>query len=162
MCSVVQFCLQVEPYIRKSDDQLHLLCQVEIFMLLLCAYATINTEGFIAAGSSTDILLSVVLIILTGELFLYVLFSLLVFLREEYYALMRKVKKLEQQRMAREQEGALTGDLAADSGTTIAATTDSATSADAEANTKTQPSADGSVEMTTVGTSETPATASDD
>jgi len=61
------------------------------FLLLLCAYATINQLGFTTPGSSTDILLSIVLILLTGGLFVYFVFSLLRFLREEYYDIIRRI-----------------------------------------------------------------------
>ena len=57
-----------------------MLCQVEIFLLLLCAYAILNDISFFAPGSAIDILLSVVLIILTGGLFLFFFFCLLRFL----------------------------------------------------------------------------------
>lgn len=78
---------------RRSDDQLHLLCQVEIFLLLLCAYSTMNDVNFYTPGSSIDILLSAVLIILTGGLFVYVFVSLLWFVRSQYYSMMRQLIK---------------------------------------------------------------------
>lgn len=48
-------------------------------------------------GSTTDIVLSIVLIILTGGLFVFVITSLLRYLRQEYYTLLRRLSKMHSQ-----------------------------------------------------------------
>lgn len=87
-----RFVLQIQPYVRRSDERLHLLCQVEIFLLLLCAYNALHDASFTGPGSTEDITLSAVLITLTAGLFLYFILLAVRFLREEYYALLREVK----------------------------------------------------------------------
>lgn len=89
-----------------SCDRLHLLAQTELYLLLLCAYNASNDTSFTGPGSPEDIVLSIVLIILTAAVFIYMLTSAIRFLRTEYFRVLRKVSA-----MARE-SGAIAASVA--------------------------------------------------
>lgn len=77
------------PYIRDSDNQLHLLSQVEVFLLVL----SMQSSGEVAAvssGSLTDVLVSGVLIIMVVVVFIVFLFVAVRYLRLSY---LRKIQK---------------------------------------------------------------------
>jgi len=89
--------LLAKPFVRRRDDQLQLLCQVELFLLLLCAYNAMNDASYGGPGSTEDIVLSAVLLALTGFLFLFVIYSLLRYVRDEYYKVLRDTAKVQQE-----------------------------------------------------------------
>eukprot|EP00808_Paulinella_micropora_P032171 g2190.t1 len=52
-----------EPYLRKEEDQLHLLVQTELLMLLLCGYILTEFKT-VTLDFATDVMLSTILILL--------------------------------------------------------------------------------------------------
>jgi len=72
----------MKPFIRKSDDRLAELAQVEIFNLLLAGYCTVNAGGY---GEVLDVILGVLLII---SLLTFIAF----FLLQSVMAVVKQVK----------------------------------------------------------------------
>jgi uncharacterized membrane protein len=67
----IQVLLALRPYIRSSDDRLHLFAQIEIFLMLMAGHMFLDGEEF---DDEADILMSAILILVTVlviVLFLY-------------------------------------------------------------------------------------------
>jgi len=80
--------LLLRPYIRKGDDRLHLLCQVELFLFVTAAYI-LNYERAVKFSKTTDVLLSVVLCFLTIMLLLFCLLQITGAVRKMIFARLR-------------------------------------------------------------------------
>jgi len=53
-----------QPYLRKGDDRLHLFVQIELLLVVLAGYILVTTEA-VGLPEATDLLLSIVMIIMT-------------------------------------------------------------------------------------------------
>lgn len=71
--------LQVDPYIRKSNDVLHMLCQIEIFLLLMAGNVIYNQDTDELAAKE-DLYVSLVLIFITCMFIAFFLFQGSVFI----------------------------------------------------------------------------------
>lgn len=58
----------MKPYLRKGDDRLQLIANVEIYLMMLVGYVFKNE---VELDAKTDITLSAIMITITGTLFLY-------------------------------------------------------------------------------------------
>ena len=65
------------PYLRKSDDTFHLICQIEIFLLLIVGYIFASLPLGSAYSGSDDALISAALIGITMLVFLGFLFTVI-------------------------------------------------------------------------------------
>jgi len=69
-----------KPYVRAYDDRLHLYANIHLFLIMLMALTLQNTEFIV--GSTTDVLASLILLVVLGLLILILLFNGYVFVRK--------------------------------------------------------------------------------
>ena len=74
--------LVISPFVRKSDDRLHQLMQVEIVMLIFAAYLS-QTVYFEGLDENVDIILSILLIAVFCLAFLVGFAQIVVFIRKK-------------------------------------------------------------------------------
>src|SRR4051812_48106792 len=70
------------PYIRSRDDRMALFAQSEIALLLL-AGLVIDKEGILEAGSVTEVLISIVLLLVTLAVLVVFLYHALLLAKEQ-------------------------------------------------------------------------------
>jgi len=88
------FILLMSPYIRKIDDQLHLVCMIHLMLILLIGWV-LQQDPFVV-GSSADIVFSVILLVVLGALFLLLCANLIIFVRR----FVRNIQRHQEQRRA--------------------------------------------------------------
>jgi len=76
LCGILLLC----PYVRIIDDRLHMLSQIELFLLLLMG-SVVNVAGNIQEGSAIDISLSTLMFMLTFALICFFLYHCLLLFR---------------------------------------------------------------------------------
>jgi hypothetical protein len=95
MCWLILFIgliLYRDPYVRRSDDRLQLMAQVEIFLLLM-AGRVLQWDGSFQPGSAIDIAISVLLITTTVALLLVFIGFGFAHLRMVYWRHYRELAK---------------------------------------------------------------------
>jgi len=91
------------PYLRKADDRLQMLAQVDIF-LLLTVQRTYSVVGAPPPGSDVDIALSAFLILLSILVFFIFLWNVVTYIRSAVWNIRRKIQEKQDQRVQPEPE----------------------------------------------------------
>jgi len=86
------------PYLRKADDRLQMLAQVDIF-LLLTVQRTYSVVGAPLPGSDVDIALSAFLILLSILVFCIFLWNVVTYIRSAVWNMRRKIQEKQDQRV---------------------------------------------------------------
>jgi len=88
-----------QPYLRKGDDRLHLLCNCELYMLMLISHV-IKSNQITIFEETEDVLLSMLLIFLTCAFLIYFVMQLVLVIRK-----MWRQRKRDQRQSAAEKSG---------------------------------------------------------
>jgi len=96
--------LLVKPYVRKGDDSLHLYAETEIALILLAAWVYYSLDVS-TLDTTTDVALSVVLILISVGVIIYFLFQLGLILKKMFDR--RKLERELKARREKEKEAEL-------------------------------------------------------